>query len=534
VEFPDLSARRPSLVRRKHRVVMLITLAACLILTACGSRRPMSDFVAAGTAANGGTQVGQTQNGGSSVQGGSASGPATTTGLPSAGSGGTSTGGSGGTTGPGATSSSGNSSQGTQSGNTSGTGGPNTASDAGVTATTINLGNIVTKSGSFGPDQFTAFYYGAAAYFDYVNAHGGINGRKVVFNTCDDQGTSAGNNDCARNLAGNGKNGVFAFVANDCLVCSGLKYISDLKIPQVGGLAIDFYDYALPYVWRYSGEMYPTDGKHIGYKGNLYEGTQMFHYFKAKMGMTKAGVVWYSNSAQSSEAGQSFMKALQAEGVTAYGYAENVALPQWDSAVLSMKSKGVQFMFDSIDIGGNQNLCKSIDSNHLVLKAKVSTISTWSQSVGSTFDAPCRNYIYSSDVPGTLGYDETSNPEIAKFRAAMKQYFPEREGSMFEWNVDGWASAMWFADAASSCGADLTRDCVIKFLNSPKPYGARGIWYPRNNEKYNFETKKTLSQCVTIAHWDDAKQTFVTVGDWHNTCYTTPYIPYQAPAASSS
>ena len=38
----------------------------------------------------------------------------------------------------------------------------------------------------------------------------------------------------------------------------------------------------------------------------------------------------------------------------------------------------------------------------------------------------------------------------------------------------------------------------------------------------------------TIAHWEEARKDFVTVGDWHNTCYTTPYIPYQAPAASSS
>jgi branched-chain amino acid transport system substrate-binding protein len=154
--------------------------------------------------------------------------------------------------------------------------------------------------------------------------------------------------------------------------------------------------------------------------------------------------------------------------------------------------------------------------------------------VGKTFDYPCRTYIYSSDIHGTLGYDQTSNPEIAKFRAAMKRYFPSREDRMFEWNVDGWASAMWFADAAKSCGADLTRTCLMNYLNRPKPYDAHGIWFGRNNVKYNFETKKTLYQCITIAHWSDARKSFVTVGDYHNTCYTTPYLPYQAPSASSS
>jgi hypothetical protein len=154
--------------------------------------------------------------------------------------------------------------------------------------------------------------------------------------------------------------------------------------------------------------------------------------------------------------------------------------------------------------------------------------------VGTTFDYPCRTYIYSSDIPGSLGYDQTSNPEIATFRAAMDRYEPEQAKNIYEWMVDGWASAMWFADAAGSCGANVTRSCVIDYLNRPQPYGAHGIWFPRNNEKYNFETKKTLNQCVTIAHWTEAKKSFITVGDWHNTCYTTPYLPYQAPTASSS
>jgi branched-chain amino acid transport system substrate-binding protein len=515
-------------VRRKTQLAVLIALAACLVLTACGSRRPMKDFVAAGSTANGGTAVGAT-NGAAPVPGATAGAAQPGQSVPGATGGGATVPGS---TSGGSTATGGTSTQG--SGRAPGASKPNTASDAGVTPTTINVGNIVTKSGSFGPDQFTAFYYGAAAYFDYLNAHGGINGRAVNFQTCDDGGTGQGNNDCARNLAKDGKTGVFAFVADDCLVCPGLKYISDLKIPSVGGLAIDFYDYALPYSWRYSGQMYPTDGQHIGYKGNLYEGTQMFHYFKAKMGMTKAGVIYYDQSAQSKEAGDSFALALQKEGVQVTKYPENVALPQWDSDVLDMKHKGIQFLFDSLDIGGNQNLCKSIDSNQLVLKAKVSTISTWAQSVGSTFDYPCRTYIYSSDIPGTLGYDQTNNPEIAKFRAAMDRYFRSRKNNLFEWNVDGWASAMWFADAAKSCGADLTRICLMNYLNRPQPYSAHGIWYPRNNQKYNFQTKKTLNQCITIAHWNEAKKDFQTVGDYHNTCYTTPYIPYKAPSASSS
>jgi hypothetical protein len=41
-------------------------------------------------------------------------------------------------------------------------------------------------------------YYGAAAFFSDLNARGGINGRKVIFNTCDDGGDNKGNTTCAR------------------------------------------------------------------------------------------------------------------------------------------------------------------------------------------------------------------------------------------------------------------------------------------------------------------------------------------------
>jgi branched-chain amino acid transport system substrate-binding protein len=491
-------------------------------MTACGTRRPNSDFLAAGS--TGGVQPTQDATQGPTT--GGSTGATTTGGT----TGGTTTGGTTtrGTTG--AVTTTGGSTGATTTGGTTGSTGStgvNTASDVGVTPTSINLGNIVTKSGSFGPDQFTPFYYGAAAYFDDLNAHGGIHGRRVVFNTCDDGGDGAQDTTCARNFVDNQK--VFAFVANNCLVCAGLKYISSKAVPSVGGLAIDSRDYALPHFWRYSGNPYPQNGS-IGYKGNLYQGTHQYRYFKEKYGITKAGVVYYDNSIASQNQGLAIADALRAEGITAYTYAENVALPQYDSAVLDMKSKGVQAVWDAIDISGNQNLCKSIDSNGLVLKAKVSTIAVWSQAVGTQFSYPCRTYIFSVEDPGAATYDQTSNPQIAAFRAAMKRYFPNRENRLYQWSVDGWASAMWFTDAATSCGANLTRACLEAYLDRPAGYTAKGLWWPRNNEKYDFATKKTLYRCIQVVQWSDPDKTFVTRAPYQSTCYTTPYLAFPAPS----
>ncbi len=57
--------------------------------------------------------------------------------------------------------------------------------ETGVTATTILIGQSVSLSGPTGPlgQEMQA---GAAAYFKYVNQHGGVNGRTIVFKTLDD------------------------------------------------------------------------------------------------------------------------------------------------------------------------------------------------------------------------------------------------------------------------------------------------------------------------------------------------------------
>src|SRR3569833_2766319 len=65
------------------------------------------------------------------------------------------------------------------SGNDSG-GGKNTASAPGVTATTVTIGSHQPLPGPAAPG-YSEISPSSKAYFDYVNANGGINGRKIVY-----------------------------------------------------------------------------------------------------------------------------------------------------------------------------------------------------------------------------------------------------------------------------------------------------------------------------------------------------------------
>src|SRR5512135_3845200 len=50
----------------------------------------------------------------------------------------------------------------------------NSASDTGVTADTVKVGVIVSKTSPLGPYTFSGSYYGATAFFDELNRAGGV------------------------------------------------------------------------------------------------------------------------------------------------------------------------------------------------------------------------------------------------------------------------------------------------------------------------------------------------------------------------
>ena len=67
----------------------------------------------------------------------------------------------------------------------SGGGGGNSASAPGVTATTVTVGGHFPLTGPAAPG-YSEIPQAITAYFDYVNAHGGVNGRKLKFIARDD------------------------------------------------------------------------------------------------------------------------------------------------------------------------------------------------------------------------------------------------------------------------------------------------------------------------------------------------------------
>lgn len=504
---------------RRFPAAAVVLLA--VVLASCGTRAPDSAFLSAGQVA--GQQT-------------TADGPGTVidpvTGLPSSapdtpgsvttttGPGGTVPGQGGSTAGPGG----GPGGPNPTSGPSAGPGQPNYASDVGVTKDTIKIGQLFTRGGSFGPDAFTPASYGVKAYFADLNRRGGINGRRVVLAECDDKGSGSANVECARKLADQEK--VFALVGTIAYDYDGASYLNGKGVPDVAGQPIGTHYDTYPHLFNMYGSPYPRDGKTVGWKNKLYGGSEAYRSYRLKYGIKKAAVVYYGIEA-SQRYGQAIADFLRTNEKLEVMVCEiNFALPNYDRCVLDMKANGVTAVWDAIDGNGNANLCKAMEDNGYIPQVKASTIQTFTAEAGELFsESPeCLNHVFVDHK--SRPYFETGTASVKAFRDAMKRYFPGRESKMAQWTFEGWIGAHWFTEAATRCGAALTRRCLEAFFDTKK-YTAGGMMVPRDFRKVNFDVEKNYSDCVGISRWQGGvRGGWVQVVDQDTNCLTTPYRAY--------
>lgn len=93
--------------------------------------------------------------------------------------------------------------------------------------------------------------------------------------------------------------------------------------------------------------------------------------------------------------------------------------------------------------------------------AKVTNVQNWTSAVASDYkDSPrCRNALWATGA--SRNYSDTGDAAVRAFRDATKGLKTHSQ-----WQLEGWAAAMWFSDAAESCASTgVTRACVDRFMN---------------------------------------------------------------------
>ncbi|MFJ3105773.1 ABC transporter substrate-binding protein [Streptomyces sp. NPDC086835] len=381
----------------------------------------------------------------------------------------------------------------------------------------VRVGVITSATSPVGGAAFDGPGQGARAYFDALNARGGLDGRRVEVITCDDGGSGAGNNECVHRLVEEKK--VFALVATTVLDYAAASRVSRAGVPDIGGQPIGpAYD-TYPHLYGIYGSQAPRTGGEPGWDGVLYGGTEVYRWFKRAEGARTAAVVSY-NQASSAAYARLITRGLEAEGYRVVSEQLDFALPNFRAVAADIGRSGADLVFDALDAHGNAQLCEAMDEVGTRVTAKVTNVQNWNSAVPREYkDAPgCRNALW---VTGSSrNHEDTGHPAVREFRQAV------RGKEVSQWQLEGWAAAMWFTDAAKSCAGNLTRACVERYLNRPEPYTARGLLLPVSYRALD-EPPASRRACLSVARWQDGRGWVTQGGDMNRNCYDVPQIPYR-------
>lgn len=324
---------------------------------------------------------------------------------------------------------------------TSSGGGGGTASAApGVTKSTIVFGQTVPKSGPaalYG--QSTS---GVQAYFDYVNAHGGVGGRQLKLISLDDQYQPPVAVQQTRKLI---SDGVFAEVAvNGSATTNAILNVVDPQNipvvgPQTGATFLQPLRKNVYNVWP----AYTIEGKLLG------------SYAMNSLHLAKVGVIY-----QNDDFGKSLL-----QGVTESGLHPTLSLPydptqtDFGPQAGQLKAAGVQGV-----------ILLSIPAPTIAILNAFSAINYAPVRLMSQVSAIPKSFSAAPLFPGSyIGafippLANSSDPQVQQFTQAMATYQPGQPVSVFAaW---GWAEAQVAVAGLKAAKGALTRDSYEQGLNS--------------------------------------------------------------------
>lgn len=349
------------------------------------------------------------------------------------------------------------------SGNTAAAGGASAA--PGVTATTISVGSLATESGPLS-SGFAEVVDGVRAYFDMVDAHGGVAGRKLVLaHVADDTGSPTVDTQVARTLVS--ADHVFAVVGVATPFFSASSYLASTGTPTFGEVISN--DWAgPPNLFGVFGSVlsYSTDGPAVAWMAK-------------QVGATTAAVVAYNGVAQSQDACKADAAALKAAGVAVpvqdYSYALG-GNPAAD--VFSMFAHHVQLLVSCLS--GPDNL----KFDQVMKQYKLgNAYSLWldgysRQTVAQNAAATQKTLFLFQHVPFEAASEYAKQyPGMAQYVSVMNRYEPR--WTYDETAFEGWVAAAQFVAGLRAVGkGTLTQKTLVDAINHETAFTAGGLMQP--------------------------------------------------------
>src|SRR4051812_42331870 len=442
---------------------MLLMAVLLLTTVACGARLNDAQYVEARGAGNGG--------------GGAATGARTSGATASAGP--TAAGATGGDPTAAADTSGGDSAA------AAGGGGPAACtpqhSDApGVSDSEIKLGNVSTISGPV-PNFGATGRAGAKAYLDYVNAQGGVCGRKLSLVNGDDR-LDPGLN---RSQTDQMKDSVFGFVGNTTVEDDGgAGVIGGTNVPNcsliIGSEALKQPNFYSPN---------PIDPS-----GNTNGTTAIWSWLKANKGITKVGIVYPDNpNAAARIAG--YQGDIAAAGLTADPIIKvSVTESNYVGVASQMKNAGDDSFITVLEVNGISKLAQAIQQVGWQPKAPY----YGAQAYGPQLPQLAGPAADGALIGLTHDIVEGGGPAMQ----SMAQFYQaSSSGQPLDFfAIMGWGAAKLCVDAIAAAGPAPTRDAAIAALNTQTNFTADDLLAPRDPAGKHSPTSFVM---VTIegGHW---------------------------------
>ena len=333
--------------------------------------------------------------------------------------------------------------------------------DAGATDTEIKVGNIMPYSGP--ASSYGVIGKTEAAFFNMINAQGGINGRKITFISYDDGYVPPKAVEQARKLV-EGDEVLFIFQSLGTPSNVAIqKYMNSKKVPQL---------FVATGATRWGDpQNFPwTIGWQPNYQSEarIYAKYVLDHYPNSKI------AVFYQND----DAGKDQIKGLhdglgdKASMIIAEK-AYEVTDPTIDSQIVALHDSGADIFFTWAAPKGAAQAIKKVYELNWKPKFFLANVSTSVASVMKVAGLEASKDIISSaylkDPTDPAWKDDA---EVKEWQAFMDKWYPDGDKTNSN-NVYAYAVAQTLVEVLKQCGDNLTHDNIMKQAASLKDYSPK-------------------------------------------------------------
>jgi branched-chain amino acid transport system substrate-binding protein len=324
--------------------------------------------------------------------------------------------------------------------------------DPGATDSEIKIGNIMPYSGPL--SAYALIGRTEAAFFNKVNAEGGINGRKINFISYDDAFSPPKTVEQARKLVESDEV-LLIFQSLGTPTNNAIqKYLNDKKVPQlfVATGATKFGD-PKGFPWTMGWQpTYQTEGR-------IYAKYILQHHPDGKIG------ILYQND----DSGRDYIKGLNdglgAEAARRMIVAELPYDPSEttvDSQIVTLKTMGADIFFNETS---PKFAALAIRRAAEIGWKPVQFLASISNSVGSVLKPAglenAKGILSTNYLKDATDPTWKDDPALGEWAAFMDKYFPEGDKSS-TFSVYGYLTGQTLVQVLKQCGDELTRENVMR------------------------------------------------------------------------